>query len=449
MPVNTATHDVVSHQLFYRKLIKWFVVPSVLLLLSWLIVNWLDANKPQPTERPTRVKNFKVFVHRSEQITTPLVGYSQGQLLPRQDLELRTEITGKIDQLSDNLVNGGKVQKGELLVQIDQSDYQLQVIQRQSKVAQAEQQLATVKAQTQAAQQELADLGRKNPSELALGLPQLKQAEAALKAAQADLSIAELALSRTQILAPFNGRIEQESLTRGQYLNRGGLVAKLHANDVMEVRLAMSSEQFSQISLPLDYYTSYEHSEFTVKLSSQIGRNNYSWDAKIVRVEAAIDSQTRSIYAVAEVHTTIDEKQPLLKGLFVNAEITGRQASQVSILPKAALRSNEQLWIADSNNQLQVLTADIVQRTPDTIIVKNLPNNSLVITSALAIPTPGMPLQPLTTEGEFARKKIKPKNQTKQLEKNKLKGKKENKKVKRDNGKSQAKLARLGHTNAK
>lgn len=426
-----------DRQLFYKKLIKWLVVPGVLLLISWLTVSWLDANKPVPTERPTRVKSHKVFVYRSEQIDTPLIGYSQGQLLPKQDLELRTEITGKIDTLSNNLVNGGKVTKGELLVQIDQSDYLLQVIQSQSKVAQAEQQLAKVKAETKAAQQELADLGRENPSDLALGIPQLKQAEASLDAAKADLSIADLALSRTQIFAPFDGRIEKETLTVGQYLNRGGVVAKLHANDVMEVRLAMSAEQFSQIGLPLDYYTQYNDSVFSVKLNAQVGQDNYTWDAKIIRVEAAIDSQTRSIYAVAEVHNLTDNNQPLLKGLFVNAEITGLQASHVSILPKAALRSNEQLWTVDDENRLQVKMAEIVQRTPDTIIVKNLADQTLVIISALAIPTPGMPLQPLTTEGEFARKKQAGEKQPRE-------GRTEGKKARKGDGNNKRKIAKLG-----
>lgn len=398
-------NNVNSHQLLYPKLIKWLVVPGILLVISWLVITWLDTNKPMPTERPTRIKSHKVFVHKTKQINTPLLGYSQGQLLPKQDLELRAEVTGTISRLSENLVNGGKVRKGELLVQIDQSDYQLQVIQSQSKVAQAEQQLAKVKAETLAAQQELTDLGRKNPSDLALGLPQLKQAEASLEAAKADLSIAELALSRTQIFAPFDGRIENESLTIGQYLNRGGVITKLHANDVMEVRLAMNTEQFSQIGLPLDYYTKYDDSLFSVKLTAQVGQQEYIWDAKIIRIEAAIDSQTRSIYAVAEVHNPVDENKPLLKGLFVNAEIIGLEASNVSILPKAALRSNEQLWTVDNDNHLQVKIADIVQRTPDTIIVKNLPDQSLVITSALAIPTPGMLLQPLTPEGQLVSKK--------------------------------------------
>ncbi|MDU0354174.1 efflux RND transporter periplasmic adaptor subunit [Paraglaciecola aquimarina] len=395
----------VARNMLVRKLIKWLVAPGILLFISLAVVNWLDSNKPQPNERPTRVKLNKVFVHESIQASTSLKGHSQGQMLPTEDLEIRSEVTGKIEILSDNLVNGGKVTKGELLVQIDQSDYLLEVIQRQSRVAQAEQQLAKVTAETESAQRELADLGRKNPSSLARGIPQLKQAEASLEAAKADLAIAKLALKRTQIFAPFDGRVEKETLTKGQYLNRGGVVAKIHGNDVMEVRLAMNAEQFTQIGLPLDYYSHYQDSKFDVNLTAQVGQSALKWHAKIIRVEAAIDSQTRSLYAVAEVHSQKGQQYPLLKGLFVNAEITGQLVDNVTELPKLALRSNEQLWVVDENNQLKVEIADIVQRKPDSIIVRNLPDHSLVIVSALAIPTSGMPIQPLLPNGQIARKR--------------------------------------------
>ncbi|OUS72906.1 hypothetical protein B5G52_06920 [Pseudoalteromonas sp. A601] len=391
-----------KRKILIGKIIKWFLLPFGLFLLSWAVVNWLDENKPQPSERPSRVKLHKVFVHKAQQTSVALLGYSQGQMLPKYDLEIRSEVAGKIAKLSENLVNGGKVSKGELLVQIDQQNYQLQVIQRQSSVAQAAQQLIKVKAESQSAQAELADLGRQNPSDLALGIPQLKQAEAALNAAKANLAIAELALARTQIFAPFDGRIEKENLTVGQYINRGGLITQLHGTDIMEIRLPMTSEQFSQIGLPLDYYTDHTRSEFPVNLSATIGNQHYQWQAQVTRVEAAIDPQTHSLYAVAEIHQQQNQQQPLLKGLYVNAEITGQLVEHVTSLPKLALRSNEQLWIVDQNNQLQIHMADIVQRTPGSIIVKNLPDQSLVITSALAIPTPGMPLLPLFENEQLA-----------------------------------------------
>lgn len=405
-----------SPNLLLRKIIKWGISPLILVAISIGTVYYLDVNKPIPEERPTRIKQTKVFVKASQQISAPLIGYSQGQVLPKQDLELRSEVAGKIVFVSENLVNGGKIQQGEKLVQIDPSEYQLTVIQRQSKVAQAEQQLAKTRAETLAAQQELSDLGRENPSDLALGIPQLRQAEALLAAAKADLQVAELALSKTNITAPFDGRVESETLTIGQYINRGGLLAQIHATDLMEVRLPLNPEQLTQIGLPLDYYSNYNNSTFEVSFKTDIAEQTLEWQGKVIRVEATIDDKTRSLYAVAEIPQSANPEPPLIKGLFVNAQIQGQLAKKISALPKIALRSNEQLWIVDNNNQLQVLVADIIQRTPDSILVKNLPDNSYVITSALAIPTPGMPLLPIFENGEVA-KKTRKKSQSNQPKK--------------------------------
>lgn len=358
--------------------------------------NWLDDNKPQPKERPYKVKKIKVFVHESNQISQPLIGYSQGQVLPKDYLELKSEVAGKISYLSPNFVNGGVITKGEVLVQLEDQDYKLTVIQRRAKVAQNEQLLAKAKAETNAAQRELKQLGRENASELALGIPQLKQAEAALESAQAELAQAELDLTRTTITAPFNARIESENLTVGQYINRAGLLVKLFSTEVMEVRLALSTQEISQIGIPLAYYSNFDESVFSVNLSAQIGNDTIVWPAKIVRTESVIDDKTRSVYAVAQVRNSyLNQSRPLLKGLFVNAEIIGNMENDISILPKESLRSNQLIWTVDKDNRLNIITANIIQRTPDSIIVKDLPKGSLVITSALAIPTPGMPVLPI------------------------------------------------------
>lgn len=377
-------------------LIKWLFLPLLLAVIAWSVSHWMADNKPQPKERPNRVKKVKVFVKQTEQDALFLIGHSQGQVLPKDILEIRSEVAGKISYLSPDLVAGGLINQGDVLVKINSQDYELEVIQKRARVAQAEQQMIRAEAEAQAAQQEIKALGRKNVSSLALGLPQLKQAEAALSSAKAELSIAELALSRTQIIAPFNAIIESEALTVGQYINRSGILLTLFSTEIMEVRLPMTTQQFTQIGLPLAYYANYDNSQFKVTLSARIGVEVKQWHAKIVRTESVIDDKTQSVYAVAEVRNSYgDQKNPLLKGLFVNAQITGQLANDVSVLPKSALRSNQQLWTVNKENELKILDADIVQRTPDAIIVKNLPNNSLVITSALAIPTEGMPVLPI------------------------------------------------------
>jgi len=95
------------------------------------------------------------------------------------------------------------------------------VIRASANVAQAEQQLVREIAEGEIARQDYAELGRGQPSPLALREPQRQQAEASLQAAQADLENAKLQLTRTKIVAPFNGRVRSRSSDIGQFVSPG------------------------------------------------------------------------------------------------------------------------------------------------------------------------------------------------------------------------------------
>ena len=76
--------------------------------------------------------------------------------------------------------------------------------------------LAQALADADVAKKQLAN--EKNPSDLALKLPQIAQARAALEAAEIGLERAQSDLERTQITLPFDARITQTSVDEGQYL---------------------------------------------------------------------------------------------------------------------------------------------------------------------------------------------------------------------------------------
>lgn len=377
-------------------LIKWLVTPIVLLGLAYSGYQWLENNKPEPEKRLNKVKRVKVFTVKTTNQTSQLLGYSQGLVLPVSRFDLKNEVAGKISYLSPNMVTGGIIQKGELLLEIEPSDYELTLIQRQAKVAQAEQQLARAQAEASASQLELKNLGRTQASDLAMGLPQLRQASALLESAKAELKLAELNLERTKIYSPFTGRIEKENINLNQYLNRNTNLATIFSTETMEIRLPMTAKQFAQIELPIGYYQNFEDSKFPVRLHSEIAGKEVSWYGKIVRTEAVMDNRTRTIYAVAQVKDAyLNQASPLLSGMFVYAEIKGREVANTTKLPQQALRNNAELWLVDKDKKLRIQKADIVQRTSDFIIVKNLKPNTLVITSALAIPTEGLSVVPI------------------------------------------------------
>ncbi len=364
-------------------------IPFLVALLAIIVVLFaLDFFKPAPEKKEYKAKKIKVFTEQTKVKKTQLYAYSQGEVKPQQQVEIKSQVEGHIVYVSPNLVTGGRINKGQLLLRIDDSDYKLQVIQREAKVAQTKQLLEKVKAQARIAQQELADLGRDNANDLARWLPQLAHAEAEVKSAKALLDEAKLDLSRTQIVAPFNGVVRKESVNIEQHVGRNGYLATLYANDIMEVSLALNGKQLDILDVPLDYFNDDYNSGISVVLSTELGGKLLEWPAKLMRTEGQFDTRTRTINVVAEIHQK-NHLQQVIPGLFVNAKISGKSIPKATSLSRTTVRPNNMVWYVDQNDRLRVTQVTPIYRNNDVVIITGLPNKTRVVTSALLAPTPG------------------------------------------------------------
>ncbi len=373
--------------------------PLMVVGLFAIIFVSLFMARPAPEERVVKPKKTNAFVIRSKERESRLSIRSQGEVMPLSLLELKAEIAGKLSYLSPKFVAGGAFEQGELLAQIDPVPYELAVIERKANVVSAEQNYEIAMAESQAASAELDEMGRDNASALARGLPQLRGAEAALNSARAELKRAEVELSYTQLVAPFNGRVKEEAASLGQYINRNATIATIFSTDVAEVRLPITLDEARQIDLPLTFYEEESPSPFEVLLSTRFGGDEHLWDARIVRTEAALDSRTRNLYVVARIEAPYrNMDSPLLMGSFVQAEIRSENKHRISRIPASSLRNGETLWLVDKDKKLRIVAANIVQRNRDDILVKDLPSGTRVITSTIPIPVEGMAIRPVKAE---------------------------------------------------
>ena len=376
-----------------RKVMR-LTLPILVIIVFSLLVTALYLNQPETKARTKRVEQAKVFVINSHEENTVLSVLSQGEVTPISVLELRAEISGKVNFTSDKLVAGGDFKRGDILLKIDPTEYELAVIQKRASVALAKQKYETAKALSTASILELNDMGRTDASDLAKGLTQLRSAQASLAAAQAQLKLAELNLSHTQLTAPFDGRVKDKFVSNSQYISKNVLLATLFATDNVEIRLPLTPEQLTQIGIPLAYFSKADASPFDVTLSMDLKETKIQWQGKIVRTEAIVDRRTRTINAVARIRSPYTKNRtPLLVGAFVQAEITGTQRFKVSELPSKALRKGSDLWIVDKNNKLQIVSANIIQRNRERLLVTGLPSGTRVVTSDLPIPVTGMPVK--------------------------------------------------------
>jgi multidrug efflux pump subunit AcrA (membrane-fusion protein) len=102
------------------------------------------------------------------------------------------------------------------------------------------------------------------------------------------------------------------------------------------------------------------------------------------------------VHAVARVENPYargDEpnRPPLAAGLFVEAEIEGRTVSEVAVLPRSAVRGEDQVLIVSDDERLHFRTVEILRRARDEVIVTaGLSDGERVCISPLAVVTDGM-----------------------------------------------------------
>ncbi len=294
-----------------------------------------------------------------------MVVHAQGTVSPRTETALVPEVSGNVVWISPNLVAGGYFEHGEPLLRIDDRDYRNTVERARAAVnrTQAEEEFAQFELQRLEEMETRQLISR---SDVEAGMRAARVAEASLTDAEIALEQAERDLTRTEIVAPFAGLVRNEQTDVGQFVNRGASIANIYAVDYVEVRLPIADQQLAYLDLPPMQRGELDESTApSVILSADFAGTSYEWEGKLVRTEAEIDSRSRMVHAVARIsgeNTTGDPKHlPPPVGLFVQAEIEGRSADNVVVLPRSAIRNGNQVLTVDPDSRLRYTTVQLLR----------------------------------------------------------------------------------------
>ena len=368
------------------------------------VIALMGAARPKiENEEPTITPPSVFFtVAKSEAITLDVE--AQGEVRPRTDIVLTAQIAGRVVSTSDDFVNGGAFQEKDLLLKIEDADYRVAVTSAKARVAQAQEALRREEAESNLAARDYEELGLgDDPSELTLRLPQLAQARANYDAARADLSAAELNLSRTRVKAPFKGRVRERIAGPGQYVAPGSQLGRIFSTDVAEIRLPLTDSDLAKLGLPIAFVETEKSPGPEVILSSVVAGEALEWKARIARTDGAIDPATRQISAIAVVDDPYgagaDNGVPLTMGLFVDARIEGKPYADAIVLPRAALYGRDRVFVINDDDTLDERTVTIVSSDRDTIIVAaGIAPGERVVTSPLRGAGDGDKIEPLDSE---------------------------------------------------
>jgi RND family efflux transporter MFP subunit len=359
-----------------RRLTRRRLLGSALFTTAGLAVCFLVlVGKPatQPTELPEPRRPL-VTVILAEPSDHSISVRTQGTVEPVRRVGLVAQVSGKVEHVSDLFLDGRFFKAGDVLLELEKADYQFAIARAEAQEAAAAQRVAEERGRNLQAQREWRDLGTNEANDLFLRKPQLRAAEASLAAAKADVAAAKLALERTTVRAPFDGRLEKKSVDLGQFVAPGSVLAQIYATDRVEIHLPISDSQLALLELPLFETSVVDYPAVT--LSARFGGERWQWEGKIARVEASIDRDSQVTFAIAEVSDPFggsdSQRPPLTPGLFVEASISGKPITASVELPATALRGdNTVLWV-NENSRLERLSVELLRREQDRVWVRGV-----------------------------------------------------------------------------
>ncbi|MEM1411312.1 MAG: efflux RND transporter periplasmic adaptor subunit [Pseudomonadota bacterium] len=320
---------------------------------------------------------------------------SQGPVRPRTETVVVAEVSGKVVSVSPDFVAGGFFRKGEVLLEIDPSDYATAVKRAEASLASRRAQLADEEARSKQAIKDWNNLGRSGePPALVARQPQLADAKANVLAAQADLEKAQRDLQRTQITVPYDGLVRSKRVDIGQFVSPGTQLGVTFSVDTAEIRLPLSTTDVAFLDLPPS--TDLVLADYPpVSLQASVAGQTKTWEARLIRTEGVIDESSRVLYAVAEVADPYgllgeSRQDELRMGTFVRAAIEGRFIENAVVLPRYVLRNDNTVLVANGERELEVRQVSVARAEPDEVyLTSGVEDGELVITTTLEAPIPG------------------------------------------------------------
>ncbi len=414
---------------FFLRFLRVIVVLVIAIALAKLLISLKkEPEKKEIIKTPPSVK-----VMQATPVSKVMTVDAYGTVKPRKLVKIAVEVPGRIDYIHPSFIEGGVIEKGEVLIGIDQRSYKLdrqtgQVRIRQAKTAieslkqdiknlrndillskanvnltQKELKRITALSENQYASKNSLDKAEQQYLQAKIALQNINnrlsltdtlmgQKTASLSMAQVDFQKADLALDKTQIRSDFNGFVLDKFAEKGEYVNPGQALGSIYQKGSLDVDVRIPLEKMKWIG------ASFENGktpDAKVMVANFEGMKSFVWNAKVVRVKAKIDEKTRTLPMTLEILTPdvkIKNIFDLKPGTFVKCSIVGERYENIFVLPRYLLKRDDILFTVNGNH-LKMKKVNVLRKFEDEIYInKGLAPGDKIIFSPLPGAIEGMEL---------------------------------------------------------
>lgn len=354
---------------------KQIIYSVGMLSIAACITLLLYATRP-PTKlaEPTQ-QAVSVDVAEAVKATLRIEVQAQGTVSPMKETSILSEVNGRIIETSPRFAVGGFVSKDDVLLRIDPRDYETHLLRAEAALKSTESALAQEKGRAMVAEKEWQKLPAGSQrsqaaKDLYLRKPQLDQAQSQMLAAQADLNTARDNLERTIIRAPYDALVRAKHSELGQFVAAGSPLADVFSVEFAEIRLPIPQSKLEYLELP---ELGAGESGSAIDLYTDVGGELKHWTAKLHRTEGVFDERSRVLYVVARIEDPYGlrnpSREPLRVGTFVNANIEGRELSDIVTLPRYVMRAGNYIWVVDDSGHLRNRKVTLLRTSGDVVYV--------------------------------------------------------------------------------
>ena len=355
-----------------KKILFPIIILGALLWASWYLVQM----RPDPKAKEMKRKIPFVEIIRAEKkpLRSSILAY--GTIQPRTLTTLIAEVPGIIEQVApfaqESQTNtsfraGGFFRKGDLLLTIEETDLITMKAEARANLRRAELQLLQEQEYAKQAKIEWGDRDWNLASDLVKRIPQIEKAVAETKAAEARLTQASRDLNRSQVRAPFEGRILQTMADVGQQVGAGASasLAQIYALNSAEINFALSRSAMNFLGFSDGFKPS---DELSVQVEVLSPEEKVLHTGILDRSEGVVDPRTRLTNLIARVDKCFAnpyaEKPvsfPLAVGQFVNLRLWGAEVN-VFLIPESAFRTQDSILLVNDENRLVTRKISVIHR---------------------------------------------------------------------------------------
>jgi membrane fusion protein (multidrug efflux system) len=312
-----------------------------------------------------------------------------GRVVAIDQVDLRARVQGFLEQRL--FTEGQKVKEGDLLYVIEQPPFQAQVDEAKASLARAEASVVETAATLERVQQ-ASGSGAVSKQELDQARANDQRAQAEVLAAKAQVEIAKLNLSYTEISAPIDGRIGFTNYTIGNLVGPdSGTLATIVSEDPIYVTFPVSNRIILEVRQQA--IAAGKPNEFVVRAQLPDGAT-YAHPGTVNFLDIEADQTTDTITVRAEFPNPDDL---LVAGGFVNVAVERAKPEERLVVPQAALQLDQAgayVLVVNSQDEVEQRRVQTGQASGGNLVVQSgLQAGESVIVEGIQKVRPGIKVQ--------------------------------------------------------